>query len=226
MNKNVKKYTTRHKNLSEIIVDYIKDSILSGDYKQGDHILETEVSKTLGTSRAPVREAIKELEKEGVVVTLPRRGTYVTKFSLEDIREIFEIRMLLENNIFKILISEDKLTNQDYKNLEDLVEEMIEIANSSEDKNEKALKINYKDIEFHKYLWKKSGSKRRVKILEGIFLQLRIAMLYDTNKTGDLNKTASEHYEIIEALKSKDYDRCRKSLKEHISICNGIKLLE
>lgn len=226
MNKNVKKYMTRHKNLSEIIVDYIKDSILSGDYKQGDHILETEVAKTLGTSRAPVREAIKELEKEGVVEIVPRRGTYVSKFSLEDIREIFEIRMLLENNIFKILISEDKLTEEDYNKLEKLVEEMIAIANSSEDKKEKALQINYKDIEFHRYLWKKSGSQRRVNILEGIFLQLRIAMLYDTDKTGDLNKTATDHYEIINALKSKDYENCKKALKEHISICNGIKLLE
>ena len=63
-------------NLSGVVVDYIKESILSGKYKEGEHILETEVAFELGISRAPVREGIKELEKEGIVTTIPRKGTY------------------------------------------------------------------------------------------------------------------------------------------------------
>ncbi|HZH92825.1 MAG TPA: FCD domain-containing protein, partial [Tissierellaceae bacterium] len=73
-----------------------------------------------------------------------------------------------------------------------------------------------KDMEFHRYLWNKSGSKRRVQILEQIFFQLRIAMLYDTNETGDLSKTATDHYEIINALKGRDISKCKEALQKHI----------
>ena len=71
-------------------------------------------------------------------------------------------------------------------------------------------------MEFHRYIWNKAGSQRRVKLLEGIFFQLRIAMLYDMNETGDLVKSATDHTDIVEALRSKDIDRCKNALRNHI----------
>lgn len=206
----------KRENLSKVVVDYIKEMILAGVYKEGDHILETEVAQTLGISRAPVREGIKELENEGVVTVVPRKGTYVTKFTMEDIKEVFDIRLLLENNILEILIEEDKLKEEDFKLLEGIVDEMINIVNGSEDLIRKTIMLNRKDMEFHKFLWQKSGSKRRVEILEGLFFQLRVAMLYDTNETGDLLVTATDHNEIIEYLRSKDLEKCKKAFREHI----------
>ena len=76
-------------NLNSIVVEYLKEAILSGTYNEGDRIVETEVADHLGVSRAPIREAIRELEKEGIVETKPRRGSFVTKYSLEDIKEIY-----------------------------------------------------------------------------------------------------------------------------------------
>jgi DNA-binding GntR family transcriptional regulator len=73
-----------------------------------------------------------------------------------------------------------------------------------------------KDMEFHKFLWQKSGSSRRVEILSGIFFQLRMAMLYDTNKTGNLFVTATDHYEIIKHLRNRDLESCKRALREHI----------
>lgn len=209
-------YISNRENLSGVVVNYIKDSILAGIYKEGDHILESDVALKLGISRAPVREGIRELEKEGIVTTIPRRGTYVTKFTEEDIKEVFDIRLLLENNINKILIYEDKLKEDDFRNLEKLVKEMEAIADMKIDDIQKSILFNQKDMDFHKYIWKKSGSQRRVQLLEGIFFQLRIAMLYDTNETGDLNISATDHYAIIESLRSKDIDKCKKALREHI----------
>lgn len=216
MNEVAQKYLGKQQNLSNLVVDYIKESILAGVYKEGQRLLETEIANILGISRAPVREAIKELEKEGIVQTLPRRGTFVTRFTMEDIKEIFDIRMLLENNILKILIYEDRLKEKDFHHLEQLVREMEQVAGSTMELTEKSIRINMKDMEFHRFLWNKSGSKRRVRILEGIFFQLRMAMLYDTNETGDLSKTATDHYKIIEALRSKDIAKCKSALAEHI----------
>lgn len=174
------------------------------------------MASKLGISRAPVREAIRELENDGILTTKPRKGTYVTEYSLEDIKEVFDIRLLLENNINKMLIYENKLSDKDFKHLEQLVKEMVEIAESSFDDAKKSLLINKKDINFHKFIWQKSGSKRRVKMLESIFFQLRVAMLYDMLETGNFMQTATDHYEIINALKSKDINRCKKALRGHI----------
>ena len=209
-------YLSRRENLNSIVVDYIKEEILAGNYKIGEHIYEGEVAMKLGISRAPVREAIRELENEGILTTKPRKGTYVTDYTLEDMKEVFDIRLLLENNINKILIYEDKLTEKDFKHLEHLVEEMVEIAESSYDDNKKSILINKKDMDFHRFIWQKSGSQRRVKILESMFFQLRIAMLYDMYETGNFLQSATDHYDIIDALRSKDIDRCKKALREHI----------
>lgn len=203
-------------NLNSIVVEYIKECILIGKYKEGDRILETEVSNSLDISRAPVREGLRDLEQEGIVTTIPRKGTFVTEFTEEDIREIFDIRLLLENNINKILIYENKLEEKDYRHLEDIVDEMKTIAESTIDFNNKNLLINQKDMEFHRYIWNKSGSQRRVKLLEGIFFQLRVAMLYDMNETGDLVKSATDHIDIIQALRTKNINECKDALKKHI----------
>ncbi len=216
MDMGTRTYVSNRENLSSVVGDYIKEAILAGTYKEGDRILETEVALKLGISRAPVREGIKELAKEGVVTIIPRKGTHVTKFNVNDIKEVFDIRLLLENDILKILIQEDKLTEKDFNHLEGLVEEMVKVANSDMDDLKKSITINIKDMEFHRYIWQKSGSQRRVKILEDMFFQLRIAMLYDTNETGDLYATAADHYEIIDNLKSKDLEKCKKALREHI----------
>jgi len=209
-------YLKNRENLSSVVVNYIKESILSGYYKPGDHILETEVALKLNISRAPVREAIRELEGDGIVTTKPRKGTFVTEYSVDDIKEVFDIRLLLENNINKILIYEDILKESDFIYLESLVKEMENIASSSMSEDQKSLMINTKDMDFHKYLWNKSGSLRRVRILESIFFQLRMAMLYDMGKEGDLFQSAADHNEIIKALKKKDIDACKKALKAHI----------
>lgn len=203
-------------NLSSMVVDYVKEMILTGQFREGDHIPEATVADKLGISRAPVREGIKELEKEGIVTVIPRKGTFVTSYTLEDIKEVFDIRLLLENNIIEILIEEDKLTDQDFNILEGIVDDMMDIVNGLEDLATKVLLLNIKDMEFHRYIWQKSGSRRRVAILEDLFFQLRMAMLYDTNETGDLQVTARDHYEIIKHLRNKDVDKSKKALREHI----------
>lgn len=207
---------SKRENLNEMVVNYIKESILYGIYKPGDRIIENELSLKLDISRAPIREGIRQLEQEGIITSLPRKGTYITKFDAEDIKEVFHIRLLLENDIIEILISKDKLDDKDFDYLTRLVDEMVRIVNSNIPEKEKSVQINLKDMDFHRYIWKKSGSKRRVNILEGLFFQLRMAMLYDMEETDDLLVTATDHYKIIESLRSKDIERCKKELSDHI----------
>jgi DNA-binding GntR family transcriptional regulator len=211
--------TTRRfqrENLSSVVVAYVKEQILSGAYLEGDHVLESDIATHLGISRAPVREGMKELENDGIVTVLPRKGAYITRFSEADMKEVFDIRLLLENNILEILIEDNRLTDHHMDTLDQIVKEMVDIVNGSGSRQEKALVINRKDMEFHRFIWKLSGSERRVQILEGLFFQLRMAMLYDTNETGNLMTTATDHYEILKHLRNRDLNNAKTALKEHI----------
>ena len=206
-------------NLSTIVANYIKDKILAMELKAGDRIIEKKISDDLSISRAPIREAIKELEKEGVITTIPRKGAHVTEFSMNDLKEIFEIRLLLEYDIIKILVNENLLTGSDMKQLTDIVDEMVRVAISTDASACKWITINFMDMSFHTYLWEKSGSMRRVKILKDMFFQLRIAMMYDTRLTDNLFNTASDHYAIIKSLAAKDIEATQRNLKNHIMTC-------
>ena len=203
-------------NLPTMVEEYVKDRILRGIYKGGDHLVEMDIAEELGISRGPVREGIKAVEKTGIITLEPRRGAYVTKFDSDSIQEVFEIRLLLEVSIFEDLIRGKKLTDADFDALHALVDEMIETARTNPDKDEAILAINQMDIEFHQYIWRKSGSRRKEKILNEHFFQLRIAMLYDTKMTRNLAKTAHDHIAIINCLRNGDLENCRQALIDHI----------
>lgn len=204
------------KNLSDIVIDYIINKILTGEYREGDRILESKIAEELNISRAPVREGIIDLQNQGLIKYVPRKGNYISKMTIKDIKEVFDIRLLLENDIIEILINEKKLTEEDFSKLTKIVDEMVEIAKSNEPISERVLGINEKDIEFHKFIWNKSDSKRRVKILTDLFYQLKLAMIIDTEITGDLVVTASSHYDIIKYLRDGDIEKCKQALRDHI----------
>lgn len=203
-------------NLSELVAEYIKDQIISEKYQQGQHIPETEIATDLGISRAPVREGIKMLQNFGIVEFIPRKGNFVTQFNKEDIKEIFDIRLLLEGDMYGILIRKQLLTEKDFENLTAIIDEMVAISDRDDDLEVKTAAMSKKDIEFHKYIWRKANSKRRAWILEQLHFQLQMVMAYDTRLTGDLGTTAEEHYDIVEALKTGDIDRCKLLLRQSI----------
>ncbi|RYD04079.1 hypothetical protein N752_16955 [Desulforamulus aquiferis] len=93
---------------------------------------------------------------------------------------------------------------------------MTVISKGEDEFANKMIMLNEKDVEFHSYLWQRSGSARRVKILQDLHLQLRIAMVIDTKLTGNLDKTARDHYEIIKHLEQKDIENCVKAIRDHI----------
>ncbi|MDA8220947.1 GntR family transcriptional regulator [Desulfosporosinus sp.] len=210
-------------NLSSLVVDYIKNKIFKGQFKEGDHVTEVKIAEELGISRAPVREGIRELQNQGLMKSVPRKGNFIVRMGLDDVREIFDIRLLLENSVLEMIIKEKKLTEANYNSLTQIIDQMVTIANGHGDDAEKIVKINQKDMEFHGFLWEKSGSKRREKILRDLYGQLQMAMVIDTQLTGDLGVTAKDHYDIIKYLKLGDLENCKSALKNHISTYKSLK---
>lgn len=206
----------KHQSLSNKVAEYLKREIFLENYQGGDHILEAKVAKELDVSRAPVREAIKELEKEGLIETIPRKGSFVASFDEEDIKEVFEIRVILEGRMMEIIIENDLLKEEDFKYLEDLVEEMLVIVAKDIPEDEKVVELNEKDIAFHKFLWEKTNRKFTQRILKMIHNQLKLAMIIDARKEESLEESAREHYSIIKNLKEKNLSGLQQSLIDHI----------
>src|SRR6056297_2771622 len=207
-----------HKSLKSSVVDYLKEQIFLENYLGGDRIIESKVADELDISRAPVREAIKELENKGLVETIPRKGTFVVEFELDEIQELFDIRVMLEERVFKILIEEEKMNEEDFNYLESLVEEMVKITESDMDDNLKIFEVNKRDMKFHSYLWKKANSKWTNKILTTLYYQLQLAMIIDAKKEENLKEASLKHKDILKYLKKESVKETKKAVIDHIRI--------
>lgn len=212
-------------NLSNVVIEYITKKIFIGEYKAGDKIVEIKIAEDLKISRSPIREAIKVIQEQGLIEYIPRKGCTVAFKSEEQIKEIFDIRCLLENNIIETLIKEDILINEDFNSLSKIVDQMDVIAHSNEDITKLVYDMSKEDIKFHKYLWEKSNKTLHIKILNDIFLNLQLAMILDTNIDANLKDTASEHALIIDSLKNKDIESTKKNLRDHIVSYRGMRFL-
>ena len=214
--KKMNKEGFKYRKLSTRVAEYLKRQIFLGNYQGGDHILEKEIADELDVSRAPVREAIQNLEKRGLLKTIPRRGSFVESFAEEDIKEIFEIRIMLEGRVLDTLINEDLLSEEDYVQLEKIIDDMVEIVRQNLNEREKIVELNEADIAFHKYLWRKSERELTRDLLDRIYNQLKLAMIVDTKMEDDLESSARDHQEIISALKNRDSEAAQKALIDHI----------
>jgi DNA-binding GntR family transcriptional regulator len=213
----------RNENLSNRVADFIRRQILLGkDFKKGDHLREVELSEKLNISRSTLREALKELEKQGLVKTVPRKGTFVSDFDHDDFVEIYEIRYLLETRIYEELIEKQLLSDKDFATLRKMIDEMVDITSSSKPLEDKLEEFNERDISFHNYLWKRSEKKWFLSMLENIFYQLRLAMFQDLVLENNMERSATMHYQLIDALENRDLEKSREYLKDHILVMNRI----
>lgn len=209
----------KNENLSDRVADFIRRQILLGEnFKKGEHLREVELAEKLNISRSTLREALKELEKQGLVRSVPRKGTFVSDFDHKDFVEIYEIRYLLETRIYQVLIEENPLSDQDLSILRNMIDEMVELTVSSKPLNDKLTEFNDRDIRFHSYLWERSGKKWFLTMLENIFYQLRLAMFQDLVLENNMERSAKMHYDLIDALENRNLDKCRECLKKHILI--------
>ncbi len=195
--------------LTKQVFNKLQSDILDGKYKNGDKIVEVAISKELGVSRTPVREALRQLELEGLVNSVRNKGIYVTNITKKDIEDIYVIRSLVEGQCAYWAC--ENITSEQIDKLEEniyLREFYLQKGNF-----EQILKL---DNEFHKTLYEASKSKILNNMLTGFHKYVvrgRRISLNDTNRT---RLSIDEHKKILIAIKKKDADRCRELSTLHI----------
>ncbi|HEU0264951.1 MAG TPA: GntR family transcriptional regulator, partial [Geobacterales bacterium] len=123
----------KHLTLRERILEAIRDDILKGVLKQGEKVAEPELAERFGISRTPIREAFRQLESEGYLTVIPRKGAVVTSFSSRDIEEFYAIKSILEGYAARIAC--DKLTSKELDRLVSINERLRQLAQQGDVKH-------------------------------------------------------------------------------------------
>ena len=183
--------------LSARVYNHIRDGILAGTFAKGDELKEKNIGDELGVSRTPVREALRQLELEGLVSIIPNKGAFVEGVSTDDIRDIYEIRALLEGLCARwaaTRISDEMMA---------AMEENIYLTEFHEKKGN-AKKLLELDNRFHELLYEAGGSKELMRVLKD----------YQTKRA---KNSTHEHKQICEAIKNHDALLAEKCAREHIN---------
>lgn len=194
--------------LREQIKDHLIQLILSGQLKPGDRIVETKLAQELGVSQTPVREALRDLELLGFVVSAPFRGTQVREFSREELVEIYPIRAAIEGVAARAAAT--RLTNEHVLALEEQIDRMREAVEAGDCDN-----IVKADIAFHRIVVEASGNQlvqqfwTSLSLATSTFLTISIAQ----RPLADL---PSRHERVLEALRSGDPDYAEQVMRLHV----------
>lgn len=197
--------------LKNVAYDYLLDAITSYEMKPGQAIVEQDVSDKLGISRTPIREALKQLESEGLVRHFPSRGTFVTNLTVQDVDEIFQLRELFEITSLKNAVHEIAEAELDY------IEERLRYLDDKRSEEPPTKETFYNsDRELHALIMKYSGNSRMIKFHKTLEVQLEQLRRISAMTPMRLVKSRQEHLDIIYALRSRDLANATRALLLHL----------
>lgn len=208
-----------HKTRTQLVVEAIREKILSGDIKAGEPLRQAALAEELNVSRIPIREALLQLEAEGLVNFEPHKGATATSLSASQVDEVFELRALLESELLKHSIP--LLTEEDFTEAEDLISQMETL--SGEHTNASG-ELNYR---FHSMLYSKAERPQTAELADALiknslrYVRMHL-LLVDHGET----TAQEEHKELLDLCRSKAVDKACEFLKSHIlSAKDDIKAL-
>lgn len=204
-------------NLTRDIATRLRELITNGDLLPGTRLIEVEVSQKLGVSRGPVREALRILEAEGLVVNHPGRGSFVVEISQKDILETYSLRAILEEEAIRLAIQ--RSTPEDIAELEAILAAMFAAA-ADADRG----KVLDRDIAFHRRIWRIAGHRRLEAYLEELAIHSKMYVAVQTAHYADLAAGISDHNVLLDALKTKDTKLATETLREHLRVATDTLL--
>ncbi len=195
--------------LRDVVFNTLRDAIVHGEFEPGERLMEVSLANRLGVSRTPVREAIRMLELEGLVVMIPRRGAEVAKITEKDLKDTMEIRIALEE-----LAVELACLRIDDEGKEKLKKACISFREAIGSKLVPA--IVDKDVEFHDVIFEMSDNPRLVNLSKNLseqFYRYRVVYVRDMSYH---DKLVEEHDAITNAILLGDVAKAKEVMHKHI----------
>lgn len=221
MNEDFDVYMEEFLPLRDVVFNTLRRAILTGQLKPGERLMEVHLANKLGVSRTPIREAIRKLELEGLVVMIPRRGAEVAQISEKSLQDVLEVRRALDEFIVELATS--RITKEQLNRLKEAASE-FETATKDQD----TATIAKADVAFHDIIMEATGNLRLKQLVNNLAEQMyryRFVYLKDNSIHPQLVK---EHKDIYQAISQKDTEAAKKAARIHIdnqekSIINHIR---
>jgi DNA-binding GntR family transcriptional regulator len=193
------------------VVEALREAITTGKLEDGERLIEDKIARELKTSRGPVREALRQLEHEGFVVSYPYRGAVVLGVSDEEVQQVLiPVRLTLEK--FSIPKAIERMDDADFAELAKEVWVMGEAART----NDLSKSVDA-DMRFHELMLERSGQPHAAQVWRSIAPRIR-AYFFRYGRQGNLKRIASEHRDLLEALQTRDSGMIARALEQHIAV--------
>ena len=195
--------------LRDVVFNTLRRAILKGELKPGERLMEITLADKLGVSRTPIREAIRKLELEGLVVMAPRKGAKVASITERDLNDVLEVRKGME--VLAISLACKRITGEELEKLETIeqsFQKLIESGNLTE--------LAEMDVKFHDTIYQATNNQRLVQLLNNLrekMYRYRMEYLKDIAVRRTL---AEEHKAICRALRERDEQQAEEYVSIHI----------
>ncbi len=193
----MKKPMEKHLTLREKILENIRDSIVSGSLKAGSRVSEPELAERYGISRTPVREAFRQLETEGYLTVIPRRGAVVSQFTPKDVEEFYAIKSIMEG--YAAHRACENFTEKDLDRLQGINDKLAELARVGDIKN--FFKVHNS---FHELFIKAADNEKLRELIGGLVTKFQRLRFTSLSLPGRMEVSVQEHEKIIDAFRKKD----------------------
>ncbi len=208
----------KHQTLREQIVASLRDSIIKGELNPGQKLTEPELAERLGISRTPIREAFRQLESEGFLTVIPRRGAVVSRITRKEIDDFYELKSLLEG--YAARMAAEKITRKGIEKLQKINEQLEQLAEKGDVES-----FFWKNDEFHKTFISFCDNEKLLEFREHMvqrFMRFRLEAL---SVPGRLMNSVRQHRTIIRALSRRDGRLAEAVVLEH-ALLSGEELAD
>ena len=190
--------------LRDVVFYTLRQAILKGEMEPGERLMEIQLAKKLGVSRTPIREAIRKLELEGLVIMIPRRGAEVAGITEKALRDVLEVRRSLEELAIELAVARIKA-------LEAARIEFREALNTND-----MIRIAQADEKFHDVIYAGTYNDKLVQLLNNLRDQIYRYRLEYIKDVGKRQLILIEHENILNAVKTRNLELGRRAMREHI----------
>jgi GntR family transcriptional regulator of gluconate operon len=194
----------------------LRRAIISGELDSGTHLVESVLSERFQVSRAPIREALRELESEGLVESR-RRGVYVKGLTPQDVWELYHLRTMLEGAVVELAVS--RFDENDIATLRKHLETMAAAASTGRGSD-----FAKADMGFHTELFERIGHRRLLRVWQSFVETYGVILEITDIENPDLEAAVVEHRHILDAIELRDAAEARRRVEE--SLHNGQALFE
>ena len=195
--------------LRDVVFNTLRQAILRGELKPGERLMGIQLANKLGVSRTPIREAIRKLELEGLVLMIPRKGAEVAEITEKSLRDVLEVRRALEE--LSVQLACEKITKEEIRELERVAKEFQQVVKSSD-----ITEIAEVDVRFHDIIYTATDNQKLIQLLNNLREQMYRYRVEYLKRDGVFPQLIAEHEAIIRHIENNEKEKATEVMCRHI----------